>query len=143
MCDKKVSSLFGGRHMMQRRLVATVRNKMGEMEPQDLDKMCGFDVIDRDRKMARTADYLNNPQKMTSFHFSAASFALDVNVDEVFNEPLEGEDLVWIIDKMTKEGAGLAATCGDATGQNVDCKTQAPVYAILKALSEMDEIALS
>lgn len=145
----KMSRLFGGESAMQERLVAAIHDKRtGRGISQDeLDKMCGFGGynVRAGYRSPTTEEFEANPRKMTSALFSAASFALDLNVDEVL-QPLVApeamkEAMEQVVEQMRQEQAGVVASCGTAGTETVDCQVQAPVYAILKALYEMDEAA--
>jgi len=143
----EASKRFNGGRAMQAKLVAAISEKreMMGISPEQLDKACGFGRTDRNgvRRYPTTREFEENSNKMTSDVFSAASFALKLKIDEVLTLPPKHEFVDEVKEHMRSEGAGLVAACGHEGGQNINYEAQAPVYLILKALHEMDQIAES
>lgn len=142
-----MSALFGGEQAMQKRLVNAIRTmrEKQRISQEQLDEICGFGspMQCRDDQGTKTADFEADSSRMTSCIFAAASFALDLNIDEVLQPDLDGETMQQVIDEMRCQKSGLVACAGTPERQDVILCDQVPVYVILKALCEMDQMVAS
>jgi hypothetical protein len=152
-----MSKLLGGKLAMKERLVKAISEGLTaqRLSAAELDKICGFGANARssEHQVPTTAEFQENPRLMTSGLFSAASFALDLNIDEVLSPNLSSEQTKQVIEQMRCESGCVVASCGNPgcqpevpcesqvpmTAAEVPCESQVPVYVIMKALQEMDE----
>ena len=142
-----MSSLFESAEQMQEALTCAVREARiaRPLSEEQLDKMCGFgnNTLGPSVPMPSTKAFEENPRMMTSRVFSAASFALDLNIDDVLEISMDDHVLPTLVEAMKQDTGGVVALTGGQSAEEISPETQAPVYAMLKALEEMDLIAES
>ena len=132
------TSIFSGARAMQECLArATKQGRLSRQWSQDeLDRVCGFG-----QESTTTKSFEEDPRLMTSGIFSAASFALDLNVDEVLKEVFRRERFDCGSLASYFEDSVAAATGG--TGPVTLDEDDLLVCVTLAALSQMDEEAVS
>lgn len=138
----RMSDLFGGEAEMQEKLVQAIRNRRQELELScsEVDDLCGFNA----NNGPCIEEIESDPKKMTSAVFSVASFPLELNIDDVLAVPSDDDELVKrVVDEMRRDNASVVASSGESSVDEIDYETQVPVYAILRALSEMDSTVTS
>lgn len=134
---KIVEMFFGSAEELRQTLVDKLKAKRKDLGigAKELDAVCGFG-----RQGPSTAQFEEDSFLLTSRIFCRAALVLELNVDDVMKVDMDVPGRKeFVLRHMDDHGARLLAKWGTGDLSDVTKEEQAGVYAVLRALEEMDE----